>query len=443
MLYFEFAFLLLMLYLGSRFGGIGLGVVSGIGLVVEVFLLRMPPTKPPIVVIMIIIAVVTCTSVLEAAGGLKYMLQIAERILRRHPKRVTLLAPLITYTMTVLLGTGHAVYAIMPVIGDVALRKGIRPERPMAAASVACQLAITGSPISAAVVYYLAKLSAVQPDINLLRILTVTIPGTLGGTLLLSLYSLRRGKDLTQDRAYQRRLKDPVWSEKIRNASATTLDEHLPASARQSVIYFLITLAIIVLIALWPEIRTVDVGGTETAVSMSAVVQMLMLASGGFILLATRTPVSSVPQGTVFRSGMVAVIAIFGIAWMSDTYFQHAMPSFKQGITLMIQTHPWTFALALFAVSVVINSQAATARMLLPVGMAMGLTPHLLIALMPATYAYFFIPNYPTDIATANFDVTGTTKIGKYYFNHSFMLPGLIGVIGACCIGYAMSLIVI
>ncbi|UKA11061.1 anaerobic C4-dicarboxylate transporter [Photobacterium damselae] len=440
MLYLEFLFLLLVLYAGSRFGGIGLGVVSGLGLIVEVFIFRMPPTSPPITVMLIILAVVTCASILEAAGGLKYMLQVAERILRSNPKRVTILGPLVTYTMTFMLGTGHAVYSIMPIIGDVALKNGIRPERPMAASSVASQLAITASPISAAVVYYLAQLSGLNESIHLLTILMVTVPSTLLGTILLSLYSLRRGKELADDLEYQARLKDPIWAETIKNTTSTSLNEALPKSAMHAVMLFILALISIVIIAMVPEIRTI---GDAKPISMSLVIQMMMLAFGGLILLVTRTNVQKVPEGVVFKSGMVAAIAIFGIAWMSDTYFQYAMPSFKSGITEMVQNYPWTFALALFIVSVVVNSQAATARMMLPVGLAMGLNPALLIGLMPATYGYFFIPNYPSDIATVNFDVTGTTKIGKWYFNHSFMAPGLIGVVGACVIGYLLAQVVV
>ncbi|PSW01159.1 anaerobic C4-dicarboxylate transporter [Photobacterium lipolyticum] len=441
MLYLEFLFLLLVLYAGSRFGGIGLGVVSGLGLLVEVFIFRMPPTSPPITVMLIILAVVTCASILEAAGGLKYMLQVAERILRSNPKRVTILGPLVTYTMTFMLGTGHAVYSIMPIIGDVALKNGIRPERPMAASSVASQLAITASPISAAVVYYLAQLSGIQEGLHLLTILMVTVPSTLLGTILLSLYSLRRGKELEDDPEYQRRLKDPVWRDRILDTTATSLNEKLPTSAKHAVLLFILGLLTIVVIAMMPEIRTIGEG--TKPISMAVIIQMMMLAFGGLILLVTRTNVQKVPEGVVFKSGMVAAIAIFGIAWMSDTYFQYAMPTFKSGITEMVQNYPWTFALALFTVSVVVNSQAATARMMLPVGMAMGLSPALLIGLMPATYGYFFIPNYPSDIATCNFDVTGTTKIGKWYFNHSFMMPGLIGVISACVAGYTIAQIVV
>ena len=441
MLYFEFLFLLVVLYIGSRYGGIGLGVVSGIGLVIEVFVFKMPPTSPPVTVMLIILAVVTCASILEAAGGLKYMLQVAERVLRKNPKRVTLIAPFVTYSMTFLLGTGHAVYSIMPIIGDVALKNGIRPERPMAAASVASQLAITASPISAAVVYYLAQLSDIQHSITLLSILMVTVPATLFGTLLLSLYSLKRGKELNDDPEYQARLKDPEWKKRIESTTATSLDEVLPTSARNAVLIFLLSIVVIVIVAMVPEIRTIVDGGKP--IKMSVIIQMMMLCFGGIILLATKTDPRDVPNGVVFKSGMVAAIAIFGIAWMSDTYFQYAMPQFKSGIVEMVTNYPWTFALALFIVSVVVNSQAATARMMLPVGLGLGLDPALLIGLMPAVYGYFFIPNYPSDIATVNFDVSGTNKIGKWYFNHSFMSVGLIGVVGACCLGYALAQIFI
>ena len=439
----EFLLLLGFLYAGSRFGGIGLGVVSGIGLMFEVLVLRMPPGKAPVDVMLVILAVVTCASVLEAAGGLKYMLQVAERILRKNPKRVTILGPIVTSTMTIMLGTGHAVYSIMPIIGDIALKNGIRPERPMAAASVASQLAITGSPISAVVALYLKDIAHIEAfaNVSLLDIVAVTIPATFAGTLALSLYSLRRGKELKDDPEYQRRMQDPVWRDRILSTTSTTLNEELPPAARNSVLLFILALVSIVVVAMLPAIRTIP--GMEKPIDMSVIIQMFMLGFGGIILLATRTHVQTVPNGVVFKSGMVAAIAIFGIAWMSDTYFSFAMPHVKGSIQEMVKHAPWTFAFALFGVSVLINSQAATAKMLLPVGISLGIPAPVLIGLMPATYAYFFIPNYPSDIATVNFDVTGTTKIGKYYFNHSFMVPGLIGVGVACLVGLAIAKVII
>ena len=441
-LIFEFILLIGFLYAGSRFGGIGLGVVSGIGLLFEVLVLRMPPGKPPVEVMLVILAVVTCASVLEAAGGLKYMLQVAEKILRKNPKRVTILGPIVTWAMTVMLGTGHAVYSIMPIIGDIALKNNIRPERPMAAASVASQLAITASPVSAVVALYLDDITKIHffEGVSLIQIVTVTITATFCGTIALSLYSLRRGKELQDDPEFQRRMQDPEWRERIQNTTSTTLNEQLPSAARNSVLLFILALICIVFVAMYKPIRTV-VGpeGKPMLISMGVMIQMLMLAFGGVILLATRTSVSKVPNGVVFKSGMVATVAIFGIAWMSDTYFNYAMPVFKESVTEMVKNAPWTFAFALFAVSVLINSQAATAKILLPVGIGLGIPAPTLIGLMPATYAYFFIPNYPSDIATINFDVTGTTKIGKWYFNHSFMAPGLVGVVIACLVGLALA----
>ena len=442
-LIFEFILLIGFLYAGSRFGGIGLGVVSGIGLLFEVLVLRMPPGKPPVEVMLVILAVVTCASVLEAAGGLKYMLQVAEKILRKNPKRVTILGPIVTWAMTVMLGTGHAVYSIMPIIGDIALKNNIRPERPMAAASVASQLAITASPVSAVVALYLDEIatkSQLFAGISLIQIVTVTITSTFCGTIALSLYSLRRGKELQDDPEFQRRMQDPEWRERILNTTSTTLNEQLPPAARNSVLLFILALICIIFVAMYKPIRTVvSPEGKPLLISMGVMIQMLMLAFGGVILLATRTSVSKIPNGVVFKSGMVATVAIFGIAWMSDTYFNYAMPVFKDSITTMVQERPWTFAFALFAVSVLINSQAATAKILLPVGLNLGIPVPNLVGLMPATYAYFFIPNYPSDIATINFDVTGTTKIGKWYFNHSFMAPGLVGVVTACLVGLALA----
>lgn len=444
MLYVEFLLLLAFLYAGSRYGGIGLGVVSGIGLFVEIFFLGMPLSAPPISVMLVILAVVTCTSILEAAGGLKFMLQIAERILRNNPKRITFLGPLVTYIMTLMLGTGHSVYSIMPIIGDIALKNKIRPERPMAAASVASQLGITGSPLSAAVAYYLTEITKLPgfEGVTLLNVVSVTITATFCGVIAMSLYSLRRGKELEDDPEYQRRMQDSALRKQIEETSATSLDEQLPASAKNSVYLFLTAIATIVVIAMLPSIKP-TVAATGKVAGMDQIIQIVMLTFGGLILILTKTDPKKVPNGIVFKSGMVAAIAIFGIAWMSDTYFTYAMPSFKASVMEMVQAQPWTFAFAMFAVSVVVNSQAVTAKMLLPVGIAMGLPAPLLVGLMPATYAYFFIPNYPSDIATVNFDVTGTTKIGKYYFNHSFMAPGLVGVITACVVGITIANILI
>ncbi len=439
MLYLEFFFLFCMLYLGSRFGGVGLGAIAALGLMVEVFIFRMPLAEPPVAVMLIIISVVTCAAVLEAAGGLKYMLHIAEGVLRNNPKQITILGPFTTYFVTLLLGTGHAVYSIMPIIGDVALKNNIRPERPMAAASVASQIGICASPIAAVTVYYLSQLAEINPNINLLSIISVTIPSTMVAVLCMSLYSLKRGKELADDPEYQRRLKDPKWQKILESKAAPSATEEIPAKAKLAVFLFLFALICIIFVAMVPSVRTFG----ENVIPMDKIIQMMMLGFAGIILIVTQTKTSKIPEGVVFKSGMVATISIFGIAWMSDTFFQYAMPAFKASITTMVHDYPWTFAFALAAVSVVVNSQAATARIMLPVGLGLGLPPEVLIGLIPATYAYFFLPVYPSDVATCQFDISGTTKIGKWYFNHSFMIPGLIGVGTACTVGYILASIII
>ena len=416
----------------------GLGVVSGVGLCIEVFILRMPPAYPPVDVMLIIIAVVSCASILEASGGLKCMLQYAERMLRKDPKKITFFGPLETYSLTLMLGTGHAVYTIMPIIGDIALKNKIRPERPMAAASVASQMGLVASPISAVVACYLGKDVLQIPgieDLTLFKILMVNIPATLVGVLLLSLYSNFRGKDLEKDPEFIERMNDPEFKADVEKSFNTTLNEVIPTKSKVAVLMFFTVLLLIVLTAVFPQVRMVG----DTAVSMSMVIQMLMFAFGAVILIGTKTTVNHVADTVVFKSGMTACIAIFGIAWMADTYFTAAMPEFKAVITNMVRENPWTFASALAAVSIVVNSQAATAKILIPVAAAIGLPGPILIGLMPATYAYFFIPNYPSDIATVNFDISGTTKIGKYYLNHSFMLPGLIVLVSACLVGVTLA----
>ncbi|MGN1253176.1 MAG: SLC13 family permease [Prevotella sp.] len=150
----ELIVVLVALWVGARYGSLALGAISGIGLAVLVFCFNLKPGDPPTDVIYIIIAAVTCAGMLQASGGMDWMIQIAERLLRKHPDRITFLAPFTTFFLTVLVGTGHVVYTLMPIICDIALKKGIRPERPCGIASIASQIGITCSPIAAAVVAF-------------------------------------------------------------------------------------------------------------------------------------------------------------------------------------------------------------------------------------------------------------------------------------------------
>lgn len=431
----QLCLVLAAILLGIHRGGVALGLIGGLGVAVLCFGFRLAPSEPPIAVMLIILAVVTASATLQVAGGLEYMVQLSERVLRAHPHQVTLLAPLATFLLTVCVGTGHAVYTLFPVIADVALKTGIRPERPMAIASVASQMAITASPVAAAVTTFLA-LAAQQGDpVGLLEILRITLPAGILGVLAAAAWSRTRGLELDRDPGFQTRLQDPAFAKTL-EAGCTTLGRELPRGARLSVLLFFAGVLSIVILALVPRLLPL-VDGKPLA--MTIVVQIVMLAFGACILFATRVKAPEIARSSIFTAGMIAVVSIYGIAWMSDTFVSGNKAFLIGKIKLMVEAAPWTFALALFAVSAFVKSQAATLTIMLPFGYALGLPTHLLLGLLPASYAYFFFPFYPSDLAAINLDRTGTTRIGKYLLNHSFMIPGLIGVSVATLVSYALS----
>ena len=414
----QFLFVLVAIIVGAKLGGIGLGVMGGLGLAILTFVFGLQPTAPPIDVMLMIAAVISAASCMQAAGGLDYLVKLAERILRRNPAHITILAPLVTYTFTFLAGTGHVAYSLLPVISEVALETKIRPERPLAIATIASQQGITASPISAATVALLGMLSSF--GITLFDILKICIPATIIGILVGALYSMRVGKELENDPEYIKRVQEGLLNDK---KAAETNKVKSVAKARISVAIFVITTVLIVLFGSLPSLRPSFDG---TALNMPLLIEILMLTAAALILLITRTNGIEAAKGSVFSAGMQAVIAIFGIAWMGDTFINGNIVELKASIEGIVTQMPWLFGVALFVMSILLYSQAATIRAIAPLGIALGISPMMLIALFPAVNGYFFIPNYPTVIAAINFDRTGTTRIGKWVLNHSFMMPGLI-----------------
>ena len=372
-----------------------------------------------------IVAVIAAASCMQAAGGLDLMVKWAEKLLRKNPQQITLLSPLVTYFFTFVAGTGHVAYSVLPVIAEVAKDTKIRPERPMAIAVIASQQAITASPISAATVALLSMLSGY--GISLMDILMISIPCTLLGVIAGAFYSLRVGKELVDDPEYQRRLAAGDFE----HDHYQTAEVENPRKAALAVAIFLLATLGIVLFGSIEAIRPKFITETGTVtMEMSHIIEVLMLTAAALILLCTKTDGIRAAQGSVFSAGMQAVVAIFGIAWMGDTFIAGNMETLKGSIMDIVTQMPWLFGLALFVMSILLFSQAATIRALLPLGIALGIPPYLLIALFPAVNGYFFIPNYPTVVAAINFDRTGTTRIGKYILNHSFMIPGLVATIG-------------
>lgn len=430
MLFLQLLVVLVAIIIGARLGGIGLGVMGGVGLAILSFVFGLQPTAPPIDVMLMIAAVIAAASCMQAAGGLEYMVKVAEHILRRNPAKVTILSPIVTYLFTFIAGTGHIAYSVLPVIAEVARETKIRPERPLGIAVIASQQAITASPISAATVALLGLLAGF--DISLFDILKVTVPATLIGVLVGAFCSMKVGKELEDDPEYQRRLKEGMIEEVTQES---TRIENL-SKARISVLIFLFATFLIVLFGSIDSLRpSFEVNGQVTMLNMPSIIEIIMLSTAAVILLVCRIDGIKAVQGNIFPAGMQAVIAIFGIAWMGDTFIAGNLEQLKGSIEQVVQSMPWLFGVALFVMSILLYSQAATIRAVVPLGIALGFSPLLLIALFPAVNGYFFIPNYPTVVAAINFDRTGTTRIGKYILNHSFMMPGLVSTIVAILVG--------
>ena len=418
------------LYVGSRYGSLALGAISGIGLAILVLGFGMKPGTPPTDVIYIIIAAVTCAGIMQAAGGMDWLIQLAEKLLRKHPEHITFLAPLCTFFLTVLVGTGHVVYTLMPIICDISLKKNIRPERPCAVASIASQVGITCSPIAAAVASFVIISNDNGFDINNLQVIAVTIPACLCGLMAAALCSYKRGKDLDKDPVFQERKSNPKMYKYMYGETQSLLDQEVSKSAKLSVYIFLGALLLITLYSFFQiighDIRPV-VGNKP--IGMNIIIQIVMITAAALMIIFAKAKPRHAIVGAVWQSGMVAVVAIYGIAWLADTYFGNYLPQMQDSLQGIVSKYPWAIALVFFSVSVLVNSQGAVVVAMLPLAYSLGIPGPVLLGVLPSVYGYFFIPNYPSDIATVTFDRSGTTRIGKYLLNHSFMMPGMVSVI--------------
>ena len=534
----QLAIVLICLFYGAKKGGIALGLLGGIGLIVLVFGFGIEPGKPAIDVMLTILAVVVTSATLQASGGLDVMLQIAEKLLRKNPKYVSILAPFVTCFLTILCGTGHVVYTMLPIIYDIAIKNNIRPERPMAASSIASQMGIIASPVSVAVVTLTAFLVNAQNHLagfdGYLDLLKITVPSTLCGVLAIGLFSWFRGKDLDKDEEFQAKLKDPEFKKYVYGDSASLLDKKLPQSSWNAMWIFFGAIIIVALLGYFKELRpsfeknapaqvvevisdskavqsfnikdgkivaltkdgkvaldvkdskakaqtaynsveiydnkgilnqtlsvqdnnviittgdktdTVanatiqlkDSAKKKTTLGMVHVIQIFMLLAGSLIIIFTKTDASKISKNEIFRSGMIALVAVFGISWMAETMFSVHTPMMKAALGDVVKAHPWTYAVMLLLISKFVNSQAAALVAFVPLALGIGVDPAIILAFAAACYGYYILPTYPSDLAAIQFDRSGTTHIGKFVINHSFILPGLIGVITSCIFGYIFT----
>jgi anaerobic C4-dicarboxylate transporter DcuA len=433
----EFAVVIAAILMGSRYGGVGLGLWGGAGVLVLSYAFGLPPTAPPIDVMLIILAVIMATSVMEAAGGIDWLVRVAEGLIRRNPKQITIVAPVVSWLFTLGAGTGHVFYPLLPVIYEVAHENGIRPERPIAVSTIASQQAITASPVSAATA---AMIALFEPTgIKLGTIIAIAIPATLIGVIVAALIQTRVGKELKDDPEYQRRLKageiEPPRADK-----AKAEQKELPKIARTSALMFLLGVALVVAAGLFPVLRPAFLkAGKSVPLDMATTIQIVMLTMAALILAVTRVPAGNVPKTASSQAGVTAVVGIFGLAWLGDTFIKANEKLIIGQIGDLTAAYPIVFAAGLFFASVLLFSQAATTRALMPLGISLGLPSSSLIASWPAVNGYFFLPTYGTIIAAINFDRSGTTRIGRFVLNHSFMLPGLVATVTAVTVGLVIA----
>jgi anaerobic C4-dicarboxylate transporter DcuA len=439
MLFLELAILLGCIVVGARIGGMALGPLAGIGLALFVFAFGMPPGSPPATVLGMILAVITALGLLQAAGGLDWVIGLAERLLRSSPRRITVLAPFVTYALIFASGTQHVIYALLPVIAEVSRKAGIRPERPLSISVIAAQHGLVASPISAATVALAGTVGGLA--VGLSEILLVTIPATLIGVAAGTLSVAFRGAELDEDPEYRRRLE----AGKIPPPAPP---RELPAEERRraigSCLVFLVAIVLVVLLGVFPDLRPsyeATRGGAvvEDRIGMGQAIMVVMLAAAGVLAVAFRASPEKAISGSIMKGGVTAIVSILGVSWLGASFFAGNETAIVGGISEQVRAHPWVFAVGLFALSILLFSQAATIVTLGPVAVALGLPAATLIGVYPAVNGNFFLPTYGTVLAAVSFDATETTRIGRFLLDHSFMRPGLVTTAAATASGLLLA----
>lgn len=429
----EFCVIILIMLIGAQYGGIFFGMAGGVGLAILVFGFKLAPSSPPIDVMLIIMSVVIAASTLQAAGGMQVLIKKAEELLRKHPSRITFFSPLIAWVFTFMSGTGNVLYNILPVIAEVAREAKIRPERPISISAIASQHAVVASPISAATVA-LASMLAPQ-GISLIQIIMVSIPATLIGVMAGAMVVNKVGMELEEDPAYIDRMEKGLIAPSASREQDTIADEK---EAKISVGIFLFGAVLVVLLGTFSWLRpdVANAAGKVMKLNMTNAIEIVMLSLAALMVVTCKADVDKVISGSVFRNGMLGVVSVFGLAWMSDTLLANNIGIVKSTVQQVVQSKPMLFAVALFIASAITHSQGATVVALVPLGITLGVSGMTLAAMFPAVCGYFLIPSTGVLLAGVAFDRTGTTKIGKYVVNHSYMIPGLVSTIVGVITGF-------
>jgi anaerobic C4-dicarboxylate transporter DcuB len=433
----QFLVVVAAIVLGVRTGGVGLGLWGVVGVAVLTFAFRLQPGPPPIEAILIILSVITAAAAMQAAGGVEFLVSVAERLIRSDPSHVTFIAPLTAFAFTVGAGTGNIYYPLIPVIYEVAYGNKIRPERPLAVSSVASQLAIACSPVSAATA---AMLTLVEPlGFDLVPLLAVVLPASLIGIMVAAVVQNHIGAPLEEDEEYQRRL---AAGEVVPIDAAAALEKGLPRKASMSAYTFLGGVAVIILLGIFPTLRPQFPGGTAGALvplSTGAVIQIVMAVVATVIIVALSVKPADVVKAPTFTSGMVALIALFGIAWLAQTFIAANEAAIIATLGDAVKVVPLSFAIVLFIAAALTTSQSSTTRAIVPIGVSLGMPAWAMVAMWPSVIGIYFLPANGSQLTAVSIDETGSTKIGKYVLNHSFMLPMLISWVVSVAVGLLIS----
>ncbi|WP_304339442.1 anaerobic C4-dicarboxylate transporter [Campylobacter ureolyticus] len=437
MLSVELLVVLGAIFFGARLGSIGIGFAGGAGvLILTLFLgIAAKAQNIPIDVILIMMSVISCIAAMQVAGGLDYLVHIAEKILRKHPERITFLAPIVTYILTFFAGTGHTAFSTLPVIAEVAKEQGIRPSRPLSIAVVASQVAITASPISAAVVFTSGLLEPL--GVGYLQLLACMVPSTFLACMIGAFVANFIGKELDDDPIYQERLKQGLV--KIKGVG-----NYIPKpSAKRSVIVFIFAILMVAFYATAISDKVGLIPADKITVPRNEAIVLFMLTAATIIIATTKSNAAEVLNTSTFKSGMSAAVCVLGVAWLGTTFVNHHVDGLKLLVGDLLSDYPWTLAVMLFFASMLLYSQAATAKVLFPVALAIGVSPSALVACFGAVSVMFVLPTYPTLIAAVEMDDTGSTRIGKYVFNHPFIVPGVTTIVTSVIFGFIFTSIIL
>ncbi|MHA7268158.1 anaerobic C4-dicarboxylate transporter family protein [Arthrobacter sp. HLT1-20] len=421
----ELLVVLAAIVMGTRASGVGLGLWGGAGVAVLVFIMGLPVGSPPVDALLIVMAVIVASATMQVAGGIDWMVSIAAKLIAANPKRITFIAPLVSFLFAVGAGTSNILYPLLPVISDLSYRNGVRPSRPLSLSVVATGVALACSPVSAAMAA-MVTLTAVGPyNFELIDIIKVTFPAALIGIVVAAFVVNKLGKEIENDPEIQAKIAAGVLAAPGAGGHAAEVQVTVTKAGRNAALIFFVGVAAIVVFGLWKDLRPADADGQPMA--MTPMIEVIMLLVGTLILLVCKPKVSEVPGTTVFKAGMVSAIALFGLAWLTDTFLSAHKDQIASGVGALVQQAPWIFALGVFLVCVLTTSQSTATRTVVPIGLAAGMAPALLSGMWAGAFAgIYLLPTNGSQIAAANFDTSGSTKLGTKLYDHSFFIPTLV-----------------